>query len=263
MPSTDPQQSILDHPAISGNYLFPQQRYLDDPFLVEVGGIKLTCFHKVVDPEHHTIIHFHGNGEAVYDYLDVADELANLGVNSLFVEYREYGGSTGKAQLVAMLGDGESVVAAAGLTPQKVIAFGRSIGSMYAIELVHRLPKIAGLILESGIARPAERFLMYADLSSGEICDEDVLREVDRHFNHQTKLSGYRGPLLVLHTENDGLVDISHGEQNYEWAASSAKRFLRFPVGDHNSILALNHAEYFKAVDEFIRLRVIEAGEDE
>ena len=258
MSTTDPQQSILDLPAISGRYLFPQPRYLDDPFVVDVGQFKLACFGKIVNPERHTIVHFHGNGEAVCDYLDVADVLANLGYNSLFVEYREYGGSTGNAQLVAMLGDGESVLSAAGLPPEKLIVLGRSVGSMYAIELVHRLPKIAGLILESGIARPAERFLMYADLSSGEICDEDVLLEVDRHFNHQTKLSGYHGPLLVLHTENDGLVDISHGEQNYQWAASSAKRFLRFPVGDHNSILALNHAEYFQALDEFIRAQVSE-----
>ena len=108
------------------------------------------------------------------------------------------------------------------------------------------------------IARPADRFLMYADLAAAQMQPEDVLREADRHFNHQKKLEGYRGPLLVLHTENDGLVDIAHAEQNFQWAASSAeaKKLVRFANGDHNSILAVNHAEYFRAVKEFLETQV-------
>jgi pimeloyl-ACP methyl ester carboxylesterase len=258
MTPSDSPPNILDHSAISGSYLFPQQRYIDDPFLVEVGDVELRCFRKIIDPDRHTIVHFHGNGEAAHDYLAMADALTAFGLNSLFVEYREYGGSTGKAQLAAMLGDGEAVMNAAGLSADKVIAFGRSVGSLYAIELAHRQPKIAGLILESGIARPAERFLMHADLAAAQLHPEDILREADRLFNHQDKLSGYHGPLLVLHTENDGLVDISHAEQNFQWAASAteAKTFVRFAMGDHNSILAVNQAEYFKAVREFIETQV-------
>ena len=94
--------SILDHPAISGRYLFPQPRYVDDPFFVEVAGAELACYRRIIDPDKFTMVHFHGNGEAVADYIpDMAEVFADLGLNSLFVEYREYGGSTGLAQLVA------------------------------------------------------------------------------------------------------------------------------------------------------------------
>ena len=156
---------ILDDPAISGKYLFPQDRLVDDPFIVRIDDVELACYRKIVDPDALTMIHFHGNGEAVADYLPyLADWFAELRLNSLFVEYREYGGSTGKAQLVAMLGDGEAAMKTAGISPEKAIVFGRSIGSLYAIELAHRQPSIAGLIIESGIADPAERFLTYADL---------------------------------------------------------------------------------------------------
>jgi len=250
----EPLRNILDHPAISGCYLFPQPRFVDEPFNVQVDGAELACYRRITDPDCYTVVHFHGNGEAVADYVpDLADIFANLHLNSLFVEYREYGGSTGKAQLGAMLGDGEDVIVAAGLVPEKVIAFGRSIGSLYAIELAHRRPGIAGLILESGIADPAERFLIYADLSAAGVEENDVLAEVKRHFNHGKKLSGYSGPLLVMHTENDGLIDISHAERNHKWATSSQKRLLRFPQGDHNSIMAWNHTEYFEAIGEFLR----------
>jgi alpha-beta hydrolase superfamily lysophospholipase len=64
------------------------------------------------------------------------------------------------------------------------------------------------------------------------------------------------GPTLVMHTENDGLIDISHAERNYKWAATSEKRLVRFPVGDHNSIMGRNHEEYFKALRDFVKLVV-------
>lgn len=138
--------SILDLPEISGCCLFPQSRCVDGPFMVQVEGAEFACQHTVLDSDQLTLVHFHGNGEAVADYIPwMPEALAGLGLNSLFVEYRAYGASTGRAQLAAMLGDGEAVLAAAGLAPERVIAFGRSIGSLYAIELVHRLPSSAGL----------------------------------------------------------------------------------------------------------------------
>ena len=245
----DPKQSILDSAAISGCYLFPQNRCVTDPFIVEVDGVELACFRRIIDSDGFTVVHFHGNGEAVADYVpEMADRLASLGLNSLFVEFRQYGGSSGKAQLVAMLGDGEAAVNAAGIAHDRVIAFGRSIGSLYAIELAHRQPGIAGLIIESGIADPAERFLTYADLPAAGIDADEVFAEVTQHFNHQQKLAGYVGPLLIMHTENDGLIDISHAERNLKWAADPKKRLIRFSRGDHNSIMAWNQNEYFEAI---------------
>lgn len=247
--------SLLDSPAISGCYLLPQPRRIREPFVVETCGAELACYHQIVNSNGFTLVHFHGNGEAVADYVpDFSNEIGKLGLNSLLVEYREYGGSTGRAQLVAMLGDGEAALATAGIPPEKAIVFGRSIGSLYAIELAHRQPNIAGLIIESGIADPGERFLAYADLAAAGIDETAVLAEVKRHFNHKSKLAGYTRPLLILHAERDCLIDISHAERNLKWATSSQKRLLRFPRGDHNSIMAYNFDEYFKAVASFVKI---------
>ncbi len=250
---TGTPQNILDSQSVSGRYLFPQSRSVSNPFMVKVDGAELACYRQIGDPNRLTLVHFHGNGEAVADYIPwMAYELSSLGLNSLFVEYRQYGDSTGKAQLVAMLGDGEAVVSAAGIPSEKVIAFGRSIGSLYAIELASRQPAIAGLILESGIAEPSERFLKYADLSSTSITANEVVEEARRVFNHQLKLSSYKNPLLILHTEHDNLVDISHAERNYQWSASPQKKLVRFSDGDHNSIMEWNQREYFKALQDFV-----------
>ena len=180
---------------------------------------------------------------------DVFDE---MGLNQLFIEYRDYGGSSGQAELVAMLDDGEAVMQAVGIAPEKAIVFGRSIGSLHAIELARRQLNIAGLIIESGIADPSERFLTYADLEFSGISESDVRAEVAKYFDHQLKLSSYTNPLLILHTENDGLIDISHAERNLEWAGSKSKSLVRFPKGNHNSIYPSNKKHYIAAVEDFI-----------
>lgn len=246
--------SILDHPAISGRYLFPQDRTVKAPLAVDVGVAQLACFRRVLDPKAFTLVHFHGNGEAVADYVPfMADQFAEMGLNSLFVEYREYGGSTGKAHLVAMLSDGEAALKVAGVSAENAIVFGRSIGSLYAIELAARFPNVAGLIIESGIADPSERFLAYADLQAAGIEQADVHAEVEKHFNHQKKLSRYSNPLLILHTEHDGLIDISHAERNHEWASSVQKQLVRFAAGNHNTIFRTNIVEYIESLKQFFQ----------
>ncbi len=54
-----------------------------------------------------------------------------------------------------------------------------------------------------------------------------------------------------MHTEHDGMVDISHAERNYQWAGSTQKRLVRFPVGNHNTIFGMNVQEYLAAMAEF------------
>lgn len=90
--------SLLDHPSISGKYLFPQSRKLKRPFVARVNNVELACFQRIVDKSGFTLIHFHGNGEAVADYVPfMVDVFEDMGLNQLFVEYRAYGGSSGEA----------------------------------------------------------------------------------------------------------------------------------------------------------------------
>lgn len=54
-------ESILDHSAISGRCLFPQPRFVNDPFMVEVTGAELACYRRILDPDRFTVVYFHGN----------------------------------------------------------------------------------------------------------------------------------------------------------------------------------------------------------
>ena len=245
--------SILDHPQISGRYLFPQSRTLRSPFVAKVNQVELACYHRIVNSRGFTLIHFHGNGEAVSDYVPfMADLFNDMGLNQLFIEYRGYGGSTGEAKLVGMLPDGEAVMKAMGIAPERAIVLGRSIGSLYAIELAYRQPDIAALVIDSGIADPAERFLNYANLEASGLSQTDVRAQIAEHFDHALKLACYSNPLLILHAENDGLIDVSHAERNYQWAGSKQKRLVRFAHGDHNTIFHTNMSRYVGAIQELV-----------
>ena len=225
--------SILDHAAISGVYFCPSPRSPRDVRMIDVDGATIAVHCGQIDPNKLTMLHFHGNGETIADSVGADFHgFDELGVNMVWVEYRRYGRSTSSPGLVSMLGDGERVAQALGLSFDRFIAFGRSMGSLYAIELAARQPTLAAVVIESGIADPAERFLNYADLNAAGVSEAEVRAEVGRHFDHQQKLASYRNP---------------------KWSGSPNKKLVAFPRGDHNSIMPFNHEEYFQELQTLVQ----------
>jgi pimeloyl-ACP methyl ester carboxylesterase len=242
---------LLDHPLISQRYFFPRRGTLSDPFWVDAGDVRLACYLHQVDPAARTLVHFHGNGEIVDDYLgDFVELIGQMGCNSLLAEFRGYGRSQGRPELGRMLTDVEAIVKAAG-DPRRLIFFGRSVGSIFAIEAAARFPQAAGLVLESGVADVLERLLLRMTPAELGVSPEALAGAVERRLDHRQKLARYPGPVLVMHARNDDLVDVTHGERLHHWARGD-KRLHVFPRGDHNSIMFANAREYFGALAQFI-----------
>src|SRR5210317_712184 len=149
------QKEILNHPIISERYFFPRKATPPEPFWVECEEARLACSYHEIDATAHTIVHFHGNGEIVADYLDGFPELiGRMRCNCFLAEFRGYGGSTGTPQLGQMLDDVKQTIESIGQPVRKLVIFGRSVGSRFAIKAAELFPDIAGLILESAIADP-------------------------------------------------------------------------------------------------------------
>lgn len=242
--------SIADHDIITQRYFFPQRHALPGATTVDVGEAELACYKHDVGHAL-TLVHFHGNGEIVNHYVPgFAEIVADLGADGFFAEYRGYGGSTGVPRLGAMLDDVSAIREAVGKPDEQVVVFGRSIGSIYAIEFAARFPNIAGLVLESGIADVLERILLRATPSELGTTPEAMQEEFGRLFDHEQKLGQYTGPTLVLHTENDHLVDKTHAERNASWAGGDVQ-LVMFERGDHNSIFGVNSDAYLQALRTF------------
>jgi len=244
--------NILDHALISERYFFPRDGSFENPFWVDCGDAKLACSYHEIDPAAKTLIHFHGNGEIVDDWQgDFVTLVQKMGCNCFLAELRGYGQSTGQPQLGKMLEDVVPTIEALQQPANKLIFFGRSVGSIFAIEAAAKFPQAAGLILESGVADVLERLLLRVDAADLGVSVEEFEDEVDCHLNHQGKMKEYPGPVLVLHTQNDGLVDVSHGQRLYDWAVGK-KSLKIFPQGNHNDIMYVNAREYFGALAAFI-----------
>ena len=244
--------NLLDHPLIGGRYFFPLLGELEDPFWVDCGDARLACSYHQVDPVAKTLIHFHGNGEIVDDYLGpFVEQVLAAGCNLLLAEYRGYGRSIGRPQLGKMLEDVGAIVAALGRSPEELVFFGRSVGSLFAVEAVRRFPQAAGLVLESGVADVLERLLLRVTPEELGVSAAEFAACVRGSFDQQAKLATYPGPLLVLHTQNDGLVDLSHGQRLYDWG-QGRKTLKVFERGNHNTILQANAPEYFAELRLFL-----------
>jgi alpha-beta hydrolase superfamily lysophospholipase len=245
-------RSILDHPTLSRRYFSPRREAPSDIFWIECNGARLACAYVAPHPGALTLVHFHGNGEVVADYLpDLAADLTALGVNVLFAEYRGYGASSGEPGMARILDDIPAIVTALPVAPSQLVAFGRSVGSLYAIELVHRFPETAGLIIESGIADPLERILLRVRPEELDTTAAELAAEVRARLDPQAKLNAYPGPVLVLHAQEDSMVDFSHAVRNAGYAKCATLRLL--PEGDHNSIFDENREEYLAAVAQFLQ----------
>lgn len=244
---------ILDHPTLSSRYFYPWPNHFEHPFFVEGNGFRLGCKYNKINEQWPTIIHFHGNGESVADYLgEFEQRIAGLGANLLLAEYRGYGMSSGEPALAAMLDDVQLIVEASGLAPEKIIFFGRSLGSLYAVHGAALYPEAAGLIVESGVADPMERILVRIEPHQVGATMAQLEEAVDACFNQREKIASFKGGILIMHTRNDDLVPVSHAQRLHEWATGH-KELLIFERGDHNNILAVNEKAYFAAMGKFLR----------
>jgi pimeloyl-ACP methyl ester carboxylesterase len=245
--------SLLDHPLITERYFFPRRVRLPAPTLVEVDGATLACTRIVKRADFPTLVHFHGNGEVVAEYLcgDFLDHLSTLDLNLFFAEYRGYGASTGTPGLARMLSDVDAIFTVVNVPAARMVVYGRSVGSIYALELAHRHPDVGALILESGIAAPIERIRLRVTAAELGATDAQLAAECDQLLNHERKLAGFPGPLLTLHTRWDQTVGCDNSERLARWARGPCTSVF-FDTGDHNSILDDHGAAIARAVGALV-----------
>jgi pimeloyl-ACP methyl ester carboxylesterase len=171
------------------------------------------------------VIFTHGNMELVDEWVGSFEPLRRAGAGVLLIEYPGYGRSTGLATERSVT---EATVAAydllAGLRgevdPERIVAFGRSVGGGPAAALARQRP-LAALLLSSSftdVGAYARRYF--------------VPRLLVRHpFDSEGAVRAFRGPVLVQHGTRDRTVPLVHGERLA--AAAADGRLLRYECG-HN-----------------------------
>lgn len=178
---------------------------------------------------------FHGNGEVVADYDDLADAFERkVGVSLAVADYRGYGQSTGTPTLRASIGDALPIVEAALklVRRRKLIVMGRSLGGALAAEVCrHERPEVAAFIFESvssdleGVAK-RRRF----DLGDPLTPDDRAVLDPLPKFGH------CHVPALVLHGEDDQIVPAAEAEGTFLALPTANRTKVLLPGCGHNDL---------------------------
>ncbi|MGO9578982.1 MAG: alpha/beta hydrolase [Desulfobaccales bacterium] len=196
-----------------------------------------------------TLLFFHGNGEIVADYDELAPFFCRQGLNFLPVDYRGYGRSTGTPTVSAMVRDCHEILAFVRRWlpemgyPGLLMVMGRSLGSASALELAAAYPEeIAALILESGFAYAGPLLqLLGVNMAAIGFQEKAGFRNID-------KIRAYAGPTLVIHAEHDHIIPLSDGQALFDASAAPDKTLLKIPRANHNDILLQGFAAYMAAI---------------
>lgn len=196
-----------------------------------------------------TLLFFHGNGEIVADYDELAPFYRRQGLNFFPVDYRGYGRSTGAPTVSAMMRDCHQIFAFARQWlpemgyPGPLMVMGRSLGSASALELAAAYPgEIAALIVESGFAYAGPLLqLLGVNLAAIGFQEMAGFRNID-------KIRAYAGPTLIIHAEHDHIIPMRDGQALCDASAAMDKTLLKIPQANHNDILLKGFAAYMTAI---------------
>jgi alpha-beta hydrolase superfamily lysophospholipase len=262
-----PDYSLIDQPSALMYIFYPRKdstscpenafdllAWVDDPVTVH-------CRFYTGNQKWPWILFFHGNGEVVSDYDEVAPLFHQRGLNLVVADYRGYGRSNGSPTLTALVQDSHAILRAIkkelsqrGLRSDLWV-MGRSLGSISAIELAYRYQDaIRGLIIESGFPSVV-RIMVHLGISSRQMNLEAIDREC------LEMIQKILIPTLIIHGERDTLVPLHEAKDILKHLGTDQKELLIIPAANHNDIMLVGFQKYFDTLQRFIeRTKVRESG---
>ena len=193
-----------------------------------------------------TVLIFHGNAGNISHRLDTLQVWHRLGFNSLIIDYRGYGNSSGEPSEEGLYTDARTawhyLVNERGIPSKHITVFGRSLGGSVAAKLATEVEP-AALIVESAFTSVPDAaadiywWLPVRWLSRFEFATKDYVQQV-------------RCPVLVVHSRDDEIIPFSHGRAIFD-AAPEPKQFLELR-GGHNEAIFESRGVYLQGLQDFV-----------
>ncbi len=201
-----------------------------------------------------TVLYCHGNGGNLTNVGWIGADLAKSGYDVLLMDYRGYGRSDGSVTDERSLdADGEAaydyLLGQRGVTPEKLVLYGQSLGTTVVIDLASRRP-CGALVVESGLSSASEMGQHALPILPRWLHFLAVNR-----FESARKIARVKCPVLVTHGTRDATIPVAQGRKLYA-AANEPKQLVIIEGGDHN--LAGSQGDpYLSHVFSFIHQSVV------
>ena len=189
------------------------------------------------------VIYFGGNAEEVSGQMHDAQMFAPWSFAA--VNYRGYGMSEGYPSETALTADALAIydwlAKRDRIDPNRIVVFGRSLGSGVAVQLAASRPVRAVALVSP--------FDSLRSLARKQYPFVPVSLLLKHPFDSLARASGIEAPLLVIAGERDGLIPPKYSKRLHDaWAGP--KRWTLIPGADHNDIHT--RPEYWPEIREFL-----------
>ena len=188
-------------------------------------NINLIGWFHLKDLKKKTILFFHGNAGTLDNRIYKLNFLGNLDINFLIIAWRGYSGSSGKPSEFGLYQDAKSTLNwlnSKGITDDKIILYGESLGTSVAIE-VGQNRDFAGIILEAPFTSMIDIGKKYYPIFPVKLLLKDK-------YVSKNKIKNINSPVLVMHGKKDKIVPFYMGKKIYDLA--NQPKFNYFPDDD-------------------------------
>ena len=208
----------------------PAKAGLDDVEEIEISvadGVTLVTWYAPVKDDKPTVLYFHGNGANAANRAPRIETMRQDGFGVFYLNNRGYGGSGGRPTEESNVTDAITAydyLTKLGVSPEKIIAYGESLGSGQAVRLAAARP-VAAIVLESPLTSTV-------DVARATYFWLPLRLLITDQYNNERNIRSVTAPVLVLHGEQDKVIPMEMARRVY-LAANHPKKLEIFPLGDH------------------------------
>ncbi|MCH8272158.1 MAG: alpha/beta hydrolase, partial [Candidatus Marinimicrobia bacterium] len=169
----------------------------------------------------------HGNAELIDHWLPIVDQIREMGVGVLLVEYPGYGRSEGEPDEASLtetfIAAYDSLIRRPGVDAARIILLGRSVGTGPICALAGARPSAAMILMSA--------FTNISALASDYYIPGFLAKD---RFDNLELIRSYTNPILFVHGSRDRLIPYKHSELLL--AASQNAELITYDKG-HNDLI--------------------------
>jgi len=243
------QSRLVFYPEVGREMVVSPQTYglkFEPADIRTADGETLSAWWVPADEPRGTMLFFHGNAGNISHRLDYLLLFNRLRFNTLIVDYRGYGKSTGSPSEEGTYRDAEAawdyLRAARSVQPQNLVIVGESLGGGVASWLAVKVGPRAIVLLST--------FTSVNDLGA-QIYWFLPVRLISRlGYDNAENLKRVKAPVFIAHSRDDNVIPFSHGKSLFDGAAEP-KTFLEMH-GGHNDGFIFTRPEWGAQLAAFL-----------
>jgi uncharacterized protein len=199
-----------------------------------------------------TLLYLHGNSVNIGKEAERASLFRQqLGLSLLLIDYRGFGKSGGDFPSEAQVYEDteaawQYLVQKKKIRPEEIFVYGHSLGGAVAIDLALHHPETPGLIIESAFTRAI-------DLAAKNWWTHYIPLDLlfNQRFDSMSKITSLKMPILFIHGTADVVIPYPMSQQLFA-TATSPKKLLLIPQGDHDHNFKMGGSRYLETVRTFL-----------